>query len=162
MKASLRRALEALLGIDDTPRRVALAFAVGLYIAFFPIIGIHTLMALGVGFAFRLSRAALLIGAYVNNPWTIVPLYTAGTVLGCWLLGMPTADVFRDGLPVHKGARVLAQTLRPLLWPYVVGNTVAGLVAGAVGYEVVRRVLERRRRVTESGLQAAETGGTAV
>jgi uncharacterized protein len=82
MKVSLRRALEALLGIDDTPRRVALAFAIGLYIAFFPLVGIHTLLALAVGFLFRLSRAALLIGAYVNNPWTIVPLYTAGTVLG--------------------------------------------------------------------------------
>ena len=144
MRASLRRALEALLGIDDTPRRVALAFAIGLYIAFFPVLGIHTVMALGVGFAFRLSRVALLIGCYVNNPWTIVPLYTAGTVLGCWMLGLPAAEVWNAGLPVDKGLHVLTDTLRPLLWPYVVGNTVAGVLAGAVGYGVVRGVLERR------------------
>ena len=39
-------------------------------------------MALGIAFAFRLSRAAILLGAYVNNPWTLAPMYMAGTLAG--------------------------------------------------------------------------------
>lgn len=144
MKAALRRALGALLGIEDTPRRVALAFGIGLYIAFFPIFGIHGLIALGIGFAFRLSRAALLIGAYVNNPWTLVPMYTAGTVLGCWILGVPAAEVWALDIPWGEGTAALFAALRPLLWPFLLGNTVAGMIAGTFGYQVVLRVLERR------------------
>ena len=144
MKAALRRALEALLGIDDTPRRVALAFGIGLYIAFFPLFGIHGLIELGIGFAFRLSRAALLIGAYINNPWTLVPMYTAGTVLGCWILGVPVAEVWAMNVPWNEGLTAMYGAMRPLLWPYLVGNTAAGLLAGTFGYQVVLRILERR------------------
>src|SRR6185295_5462370 len=68
---SLRRAVQAVLHVEDTPHRIALAFAVGVFIAFFPIWGIHTAMALGVAFLFRLSRAATMVGAWVNNPWTM-------------------------------------------------------------------------------------------
>jgi hypothetical protein len=63
---------------------------------------------------------------------------------------MPTADVLATRPPLDQGARALAETLRPLLWPYVVGNTLAGLVASAIGYQVVRRVLERRKAALPS------------
>jgi uncharacterized protein (DUF2062 family) len=138
MRQSLRRALEKLLKIDDTPPRVALAFGVGLFIAFFPLLGIHTAMALGVGFAFRLSRVALLAGAYVNNPWTLVPLYSAGTALGCLMLGVPLSELKRLGGDFRE--------LDALLWPYVVGNLVAGAAAGLAGYGLLRRALERSQR----------------
>lgn len=144
----LRRAFEALLHVEDTPHRIALSFAIGVWIAFFPIWGIHTALALAVAFLFRLSRAAILVGAYVNNPWTMAPLYTAGTVLGCALLGVST-----DGLAGLDWAlgwrdffRLLLATLRPYLWPFVVGNLLLGVVAGLVGYLALRLTLEARRR----------------
>ncbi len=144
----LRRAFAALLHLDDTPHRTALAFAIGVWIAFFPVWGIHSAMAIGIAFALRLSRAAMLLGAWVNNPWTAPPFYTAGTILGCWVLGVPAGGL--DGLDWSLKGRAfyaaMALTLRPYLGPFVVGNTLAGVVLGAVGYVIVRRVLERRRK----------------
>lgn len=145
---SLRRAFRAVLQVEDTPHRIALAFAVGVWIAFFPIWGIHTAMALGVAFLLRLSRAAMLVGAWVNNPWTMAPLYTAGTLLGCLLLRVPSEGLtsldwtlgWRDFL------RVLLDTLRPYLWPFVVGNLVLGTLAALVSYLALRLTLEARRR----------------
>jgi uncharacterized protein (DUF2062 family) len=145
---SLRRAFQTVLHMEDTPHRVALSFAIGIWIAFFPIWGIHTAMALGVAFLLRLSRAAMLVGAWVNNPWTMAPLYTAGTLLGCVLLRVPPEGLssldwslgWRDFL------RALLETLRPYLWPFVVGNLILGVLAGFVGYLALRIVLEARRR----------------
>ena len=143
----LGNALKLLLHVEDTPHRIALAFGIGIWIAFFPIWGIHTAMALVIAFALRLSRAAMILGAYINNPWTAPALYTAGTALGCWLLGVPVEGF--DGLDWSlKGWALLdslLQTLRPYLWPFVVGNTIVGVVLGALSYFVLRRVLERRR-----------------
>lgn len=154
----LRSALGILLHVEDSPHRIALAFGIGIWIALFPIWGIHTLMALGIAFALRLSRAAMVIGAYVNNPWTMAPCYLAGTILGCWMLGVPvsglTAIDFSFGS--GEGWRQVLQTLRPYLWPFVVGNTVLGIVGGIVGYVVLREILERRRR------SAAGTSGGAA
>jgi hypothetical protein len=144
----LRQTLLVLLHVHDSPHRIALAFGIGVFIAFFPLLGIHTLLALGIAFAFRLSRAAVLLGTYLNNPWTLVPLYTAGIVVGCWLLGIPL-----EGLPFsgwHHGHgplwRALFEAVYPYLWPYVVGNLVLGVLGGTGAYLVVRFALERRQR----------------
>jgi uncharacterized protein (DUF2062 family) len=148
MKSRVRRAVDGLLQLQDTPHRIALAFGIGIWIAFSPLLGLHTVMALGAAFFFRLSRAALLLGAYVNNPWTIAPLYLAGTALGCALLGVSTVGLEtiewnRQGLTFY---RELLAHLRPYLWPYVIGNTILGVVGGVGGYFALRAFLERRRR----------------
>jgi uncharacterized protein len=156
MKARLGRLIQAFLHLDDTPRRIAAAFGVGVYLAFHPLFGLHTLMALGIAFAFRLSRAAVLIGIYVNNPWTIAPMYMAGTLLGCFLLGVSPDDLATITFAEHGWAfyRSLAAQLRPYLWPFVVGNTLLGLVFGGLAYLALRRVIERRARGAADGQPA--------
>jgi uncharacterized protein len=147
MKSRFRRAVDALLQLQDSPHRIALAFGIGIWIAFSPLLGLHTAMALLIAFFFRLSRAALLFGAYVNNPWTIAPLYLAGTALGCALLGVSTEGLesiewHHHGLAFY---RELLVHLRPYLWPYVVGNTILGFLGGIAGYFALRAFLLRRR-----------------
>lgn len=148
MSSRFRRTLQVLLHVEDTPHRIALAFGIGVWVAFCPLLGAHTLMALGIAFAFRLSRVAILLGAYINNPWTLAPLYLAGTVVGCVLLGVSTeglaaVDWGKEGTEFY--AHLLA-SLRPYLWPFLLGNTVLGVAGGFLGYSLLRRVLERRRR----------------
>ena len=145
----LRQLGHILVQVEDTPHRTALAFGVGVFIAFSPLLGIHWVLALGTAFAFRLNKVAVLLGTYVNNPWTLAPLYLAGTALGCALLGvspegLSTIDWHASGTAFYRG---LFDHLRPYLWPFVVGNTVLGAVCGALIYAVVRRIVERRRRL---------------
>ncbi len=148
----LRQRIQVLLHVEDTPHRIALAFGIGVFIAFFPLFGIHTAIALLIAIAFRLSRVAILLGIWVNNPWTIAPMYMGGTFLGCLLLGrapgnLPAIDWDLEGEAFYEA---LMETLRPYLWPYVVGNLVLGVLAGAVAYFLLRFVLERRRSVPGS------------
>ncbi len=148
MTGRLGRALNVLLLLEDAPDRIALAFAIGVWIAFSPLLGIHTGLALAVAFLFRLSRAAMLFGAYLNNPWTIAPMYTAGTVLGSWLLGVSPSGISRiawdaEGDAFHTS---LWQGLQPYVWPYFVGNTVLGVLVAIPAYFALRSLLTRRRR----------------
>ena len=148
----LRSALQAILHIQDTPHRIALAFGLGVFIAFSPLLGIHTGMALAVAFLFRLSRVAILAGAWTNNPWTLAPMYMAGTALGCGLFGVSPESLESIDWSLHGRAfyEALWEGLRPLVVPFVVGNTVLGLVAGVVAYGLVRSLLERRQPVAEA------------
>jgi uncharacterized protein (DUF2062 family) len=146
MTGRIQQALETLLHLEDSPHRIALAFGLGLWIAFSPLLGLHTLMALGIAFAFRLSRAAILIGCWVNNPWTLAPMFLAGTVVGCALLGVSTEGLATIDWDQHGAAfyaNLLAH-LRPYLWPFVVGNTILGVLFGLAGYFAVRTILTRR------------------
>ncbi|HET7293591.1 MAG TPA: DUF2062 domain-containing protein [Vicinamibacteria bacterium] len=148
MRRSLARTLEILLHVQDSPHRLALSFAIGVWIAFNPLLGVHTAMALGLAFALRLSRAAMLLGAYVNNPWTLAPLYGAGTYVGCLLLGVSPAGL--GHLRWSGGGTALWAALKPFLWPFVVGNLVLGVAAALPSYFVLRTLLERRRGTPEA------------
>ena len=152
MSGRFRRALAELLHLEDTPHRIALAFGLGIWLAFSPLLGLHTVMALAIAFTFRLSRAAILIGCWFNNPWTLAPLFLAGTVVGCALLGVST-----DGLATIEWDRHgwafysdLLAHLRPYLWPFVVGNTVLGVFFGVLSYFALRYVLTRRAAAAAS------------
>lgn len=147
----LRRVVQVLLHLEDTPHRTALAFGMGVFIAFSPLLGIHWVLALGTAFLLRLNRVAVLLGTYVNNPWTLAPLYLAGTALGCAMLGISPTGLTEIDWDAHGAAfyRGLFQHLRPYLWPYVLGNTVLGMAAGLATYLLFRWFLERRKRALE-------------
>jgi uncharacterized protein len=145
--AFLRRTAQILLQVEGSPSRVAAAFGLGVFIAFFSLLGIHTGLALLLAIVLRLNRVAILVGAWINNPWTLAPMYSAGTLVGCLLLGVtPTSPI---DVNWHLKGRAfysaLAETLRPLVWPFVVGNLVLGTVAGLVAFLLMRSVLARRR-----------------
>ena len=70
-----RDALRRLLAIDDPPERTALAFSVGVFIAFSPFLGLHTIMATALAFLFRFNKIAIYAGTFINNPFfTLVPI----------------------------------------------------------------------------------------
>jgi uncharacterized protein len=151
MSERLRRTLEVLLQLSDTPHRIALSFAIGVLIAFSPLLGIHTGLALAIAYLFRLSRASILIGAYINNPWTIAPMYTAGTVLGSYMLGISTEGLSEIDWSLHGRAfyEALFRGLRPYVWPYIVGNTVLGCLAAVAAYFALRTMLQRQQAASQ-------------
>ncbi len=153
MKHRLRRLMKLLLHVEGTPHTTALAFGIGVWIAWSPLLGIHTVLALGIAFLFRLNRVAILVGTYVNNPWTIAPLYMAGTTLGCALLGVSPRDLVSPDWSSmgHGFSGAALEGVRVYLWPFVVGNTVLGAAGGFVGYAILKRVLEVRSYQPASG-----------
>ncbi len=144
----LSRTSRLLLQVEGSPPRVAFAFALGVFIAFFPLLGIHTLMAIGLALAFRLNRVAILAGAWTNNPWTIAPMYTAGTLLGCSLLRVSPASLGEVNWSLHGRAFYdsLIAGFSPLLLPFVIGNLVLGAAAAVASFLVLRSTLRRRRQ----------------
>ena len=156
----LTRRLGVVLQIEGSPTRIALAFALGVFIAFFPILGIHTGLAIALAVALRLNKVAILTGAWLNNPWTLAPIYTAGTLLGCALFGVSPASLSEVDWSLHGRAfyASLLEGFRPLLLPFVVGNLVAGTGVALVTFLVLRSVLARRRLDAAARDHGPETG----
>jgi len=134
--------MHRLLHTDDTPRRTAAAFAMGVFIGFSPLFGFHTLIGIVLAFALRLNRVAALIGVYANLPWFVAPYYTVSTVLGASLLGVAPPPDFGGQLAVLFDLSMtsrafwsgLATLLHPLLWPFSVGSMLGASVLAGVAY----------------------------
>src|ERR687892_2559885 len=87
-----RAAFRRLLAIDDPPERTALAFSIGIFIAFSPFLGLHTIMATLIAFLFRFNKVAIYTGTFINNPFlTLIPIIIASYAIGALILGRPLA-----------------------------------------------------------------------
>lgn len=140
----IRDRIRSLFKLNDPPHKLALAFAVGVFIAFSPTIGLHTLSVFAVAWAFRLNTIVVLTAAFINNPWTIVPLYGFCLWSGIKITG---ADIPTPDIPWEEiGISDLFVLLKPYLWPFVAGTLAVGAVAAALSYAVFYRAVVRYRK----------------
>ncbi len=65
-KRSFRRYLRQLLLLDEPPERTARTFGFGVFIAFSPFIGLHTLIAIVILLFVKLNRLSFLAGVFSN------------------------------------------------------------------------------------------------
>ena len=154
-RALVRRWLDALLHIEDTPERTAAAFALGVFFGFSPFLGFHTILGIVFAFLFNLNRVAVLLGVYSNLPWIIAPYYAFVTMAGARVMHDRIPPGFRGRLgtlfelSVFGGDfwRELAVVFKPLLWPYTVGSLAGAIVLGLLAYPLALAFVNSRRRL---------------
>ena len=140
-----------LLHLDDPPRRIALALAVGVFIGCTPFWGLQTVLSVIVATVFRLNRAATITGTWLNLPWFAPFVYGAAISVGLLVApGLREGDtsslaiLLRD--PAALSWAVVWAWLRGFSLPLLIGSAVVGAVAAAITYSVALAALRRRRR----------------
>jgi len=154
-KQLVRRWLDTLLHIDDTPDRTAAAFALGVFFGFSPFLGFHTILGITFAFLLNLNRVALLLGVYSNLPWIIAPYYAGVTMAAARITGHRLPPGFRSQVRVlsemsaFQGEfwRRLITILKPLLFPYAVGSIFGAIVLAAIAYPLALAFVTSRRRI---------------
>jgi uncharacterized protein len=137
-----------LFALDDSPERIARAFALGVFLAFSPLIGLHAFLGLIIAFSFGLNRFALLLGVFINNPWTLIPIYAAGAYLGGMLMGFPP----RYALPNFELKAIWSSDFWVqlagqwhILKPMLLGSTVLSIIVSSFSYLAVLHLIKHRR-----------------
>ncbi|HEU4710235.1 MAG TPA: DUF2062 domain-containing protein [Pyrinomonadaceae bacterium] len=147
-----RAAFRRLLAIDDPPERTALAFSIGIFIAFSPFLGLHTIMATVVAFAFRFNKVAIYTGTFINNPFlTLVPIIILSYAVGAFILGR-SIDIPDEGIELLKDPhlfssdyyRRLLEQGWSIVWPFAIGGTVLSVVCSLLAYPLTLWALRKR------------------
>lgn len=130
-----------IFAIKETPHRISVAFALGVFVGMSPFLGVHTLLGIAFSWIFRLNKIVTLIGVYVTNPWTIIPIYTFGTWVGAKLLGI------NEILPEIDWAHItfmgFINTFSHLVKPFVVGTIVIGTIAALFSYILIFNAVKK-------------------
>jgi uncharacterized protein (DUF2062 family) len=156
-----RKSLRRLLAIDDPPERTALAFSIGVFIAFSPFLGLHTIIATLLAVVFRLNKIAIYTGTFVNNPiLTTVPIILLSYAAGAFLLGRPLT-VPAEGLQLLKEPhlltgdywRKLSHHSLEILLPFAIGGLTFSFICSLGVYPLTLRLL-RARSNKSKGLPA--------
>jgi uncharacterized protein (DUF2062 family) len=148
-----RSTFRRLLALDDPPERTAFAFSIGVFIAFCPFLGLHTILATLIALLFRFNKLAIYSATFINNPLTLVPIIIASYAGGAFLLGRPLR-ISAEGLelltnphPLTAGYyRKLLWESWQIVWPFTIGATVLSVVCSLVAYPVTLRLLRVNRR----------------
>jgi uncharacterized protein (DUF2062 family) len=154
-----RSTFRRLLTLDDPPERTALAFSIGVFIAFSPFLGLHTILATLIAFIFRFNKIAIYAGTFINNPLvTLVPIIVASYAVGAFILGRPLR-ISAEGLQLLRHPHLFTgdyyhQLFREswsIVWPFAIGGMTLSVVCSLVAYPVTSALLRAHRQRKTTG-----------
>lgn len=137
--------IKQILSINDTPRRIAMAFALGVFMAITPLFGLHAIGTLFLAWLFRLNKLVAIAGAAILNPWTVVPICSFSLWVGAKMMGM------KQILPEIDWTNVtlayLIKKLSHLILPLLIGSVSIGIVSAVISYFIMYNVVSKYRAV---------------
>ncbi len=157
-KSLPRRAATKLIAIfrqKDTPHRIGLGMALGIFIGILPIMGIQMTVVTLIALPLRGNLKAAIAGVWISNPITFLPMYWGYYKFG--LLFFPSRalawDQFVEIIEASdwRWTEVTASMMRILhlgadiLIPMWTGATILAVVFGIPTYFVTRSLVIRFR-----------------
>jgi len=142
------------LGVHDTPHRIALGVGIGIFITWLPVIGAQMVLIVFFSVLFRANKVVGAPFAWITNPatlWIYIPNY----FLGCKVMGSTyDVDVLWDGLTkafglntgsFHERCVGVWNALVAVFWPLFVGSAIVGGILGVITYFIIRRAVIKFR-----------------
>ncbi len=160
------------LSLDDTPHRIALGVAVGIFITWTPTIGLQMLLTVLLAMLLRANKFVGVPFVWISNPITALIIYPLNYQLGWSLLRGPhrlseflgrLTDVFSFGGGWIAKTQAFWKATWQFFGPLWLGSILMGLALGALSYFLTYRAvvgfrhqLEHHRHVREE--RAASRG----
>ena len=149
-----------LLHINDTPHRLALGIAMGLFVAWLPLYGLHILMVLALAQLCRANKFTSLVSVWANNPFMLIPMYYCDYLLGVAVKGLfvPTERLSLQELRKLFGPAVsLLDMFHADFWVNLwklsmwlgvelsIGGIIVGAIVAGIGYFVTVKLIVSHR-----------------
>jgi len=75
------------LHVDDTPHRIAMGVAIGVFVAWTPTVGFQMVLCVLLSLLLGANKFVGLPFCWISNPLTIIPVYGPNFIIGSYLLG---------------------------------------------------------------------------
>ncbi|MBF0343270.1 MAG: DUF2062 domain-containing protein [Nitrospirae bacterium] len=156
--SKIKTVFKSLMGLQDSPMKVAVSFGFGTLIAFSPLVGLHTVLVLVTAVVFKLNKVAVLTGVYINNPLTFIPISTFCTWVGVKILGMDAASVHLDfsNLTMSNVMTVFGSLLRP----FILGSAFVAVIAGGLSFFIILYIFRLKNRLQKTEADNIESEKT--
>ena len=141
LRISYKNLFNTLLSLNDSNEKLALSFAVGVFISITPTFGFHTILAIVLSFLFKLNKVATIIGTLFNNPWTTLPVYYADYKIGAFVTGCNKQFLIEPLTLKH----ILSQGKDAFI-VLLIGSIILGAVVSFVMYHTIKYILSKHKR----------------
>jgi uncharacterized protein (DUF2062 family) len=136
LREKIRHRIKRFKELHGNPHYVAMGMAIGVFVALTPTIPFHTVIAVGLAFIFKGSKAAAAIGVWLSNPVTIPIFYFASYKVGAFLFDHQMAPaVIPESITtlLKLGLNVSAIS--------IIGGVLLGIPPAVVTYFITRNLV---------------------
>lgn len=132
--------------IADKPRNVAMGYALGVFLATTPLIGIKVFIAIALTFLFKWNKVAAIIGVFHINPLTGPFFYSISFFIGKIILGTDLIlDI--DSLNSVRAVIEMFSTNSILFVCLILGGIILGTPLGFLAYLFSYRLVQKNKRI---------------
>jgi len=153
-----------ILHIDDSPRQIALGVAIGLFVAWTPALGMHTLMAIGLCILLRANKFAGIAFVWTSNLFTFIPIYYPNYLVGRYILrsfssnpDIPRKELgdILEQLNYSTGFNAifdqhfwinLFKSLWEMGYELWIGSIIMGILVALLGYLIIYQMVVQQRK----------------
>ena len=159
--------------LPDTPHKIALGFAIGVFVSFSPLFGLHFIVAAVIAMALRGNVLASLMGTFFGNPITFPFIATISYRTGQLFLDASVTDGSFHGIKtaivdgfVGTWQSVLSivglsepawgqveHFLGAVFLPYLIGGLIPGLIAAVISYMLGRPLVAAYQKTRRARLE---------
>ena len=133
--------------LKGDPQCLARGLAVGVFAGSFPFFGIQSLIGVLLAIIFRGSKVAAVMGTWVSNPLTHIPIFIFNFRVGKLLLGVESISSRQINYESLQAWRELGFTFTiVLLLGCLVVGTVLGIISYFVGLACFKRIQQPKRK----------------
>jgi uncharacterized protein (DUF2062 family) len=156
MKFSVKRFKNEIFQAGTPPRTTAFSLALGIWLAFSPIPGLHFVIAFVAARMFKLNGVVLILGVMIHNPWTMLPIHMLGLMIGDLVLTghlqsleqfqqFPIGELGLTNLFRHSFWHEHGPALSYFIRPFVVGHLIMNTVLALVFYRYTLYLLRNKK-----------------
>ena len=131
--------------MQGKPEYLARGLAAGVFAGLFPFFGLQTLLGVAIAILIRGHKLLALVGTWVSNPFTYIPIYLFNYHVGQWLIRSEELSISQENLlsweTIVELGTEFAFTL--LVGCFVVG-TISAIAAYFIGIWLIRRWRKRQ------------------
>ncbi len=152
--------------LPGSPHRIALGVALGVFVSFTPLFGLHMVLAALLAWLLSGNLVAAMLGTLSGNPLTFPLIAPLCIRLGNLLLGTRVSETAGDDITSEELVRRFPQLFEDVLLPYLAGGVPLGIIAAAGCYLAARPIIaayqmaRRKRRMRRAAAQPSEAAGS--
>ena len=129
----LKKGYERFIKIRGEPRKIALGFALGLFVGMSPTMGLQIAIAVFFAALFKWNKISAAVGVWITNPVTAPFIYGMTYVTGARLLGIKKTYNLNSGINLDTINKIL-QKAPGIFWALIIGGFIIGLPLAVAGY----------------------------
>lgn len=133
-----------LLRLKENPQKIARGFAVGVFVGCFPLIGLQFIMAIILAFIVKGNKFTAIIGTWISNPLTYVPLFLFNFKVGKLIVNIfiPDNQMEFNWDSLKQINDLGAQITITLL----LGSSIVAIIFSFISYYLILNLLKKGKK----------------